>query len=305
VAARRSLTSHQGLAMPPRYVINSLTRQTIDTTVKFAANISVPCATVETAEAFADLASVPGNPGYASLTQTLTAATVNVALEVGGLTLSLGERFFLLLVTDNQERGGVYRLTRVATPILGWQAVRAGDFNSDQAIALGSHIYAINQGDLAGQFIALSNETQIVLDTTPIEAELAGTPNPAVGTSFSTAIAQSFTIAANDEDYVLPTLAAGDRRRVEVDIYGSNAGGTELFLQQSNLVAVRVGANSIGAETANPTFSFFNLAAFATLTVTYEPGALGVDLVRIDNAAQIENLFATVQITVWDTPITI
>ena len=43
--------------MPPRYVINSLTRQTIDTTVKFAPSISSPCATVEAAEGFASLAA--------------------------------------------------------------------------------------------------------------------------------------------------------------------------------------------------------------------------------------------------------
>jgi hypothetical protein len=291
--------------MPPRYVINSLTRQTIDTTVKFAPSISSPCATVETAEGFANLAAVPGNPLYVTASKTLEATIANTALVVGGVTLGLGERFFLVFGAANQSSGGVYALTKLAGGGNAWEAVRAADFNSDQAIVLGSHIYAINQGNLAGQFIALENKTQIVLDTTAIEASLAGTPNQAVGTSFLTETGQSFVIAGNAIPYALPTLQSGQRRRVEVNIYGSNNASSELFLQQSNLVAVNPSGTSIGQPaTPNPLFSFFNVLVFDDLAVTYLPGVGGDDSVLITNAAQIQDLFATVQITVWDTSIT-
>lgn len=304
MVARRSLTSHQGLAMPPRYVINSLTRQTIDTTVKFAPSISVPCATVETAGGFTSLAAVPGGPLYFPASKTLVAQTPDITLVVEGVTLGIGDRFFLVFGASNQSRGGVYALTKLAGGGNAWEAVRTSDFNSDQVIALGSHIYAINQGNLAGQFIALENKTQIVLDTTAIEANLAGTPNQAVGTSFLTEIGQSFPIAGNAIPYGLPTLQSGQRRRVEVNIYGANLGGTELFLQQSNLVALNKSGASIGQPaTPSPLFSFFNLAVFDDLAVTYLPGLDGSDSVLITNAGQPENLFATVQITVWDTSI--
>lgn len=292
--------------MPPRYVINSLTRQTLDTTVKFAANISVPCATVETADAFADLAAVPGNPQSAGV--KLEAQTANVALVVGGVTLGLGERFFLVFTAANQPSGGVYQLDRLAGVGVTWRAIRSGDFNSDQAIVLGSHIYAINQGDYAGQFVALENKSQIVLETTAIEANIVGAQptNQAVGTDYVTETGQVFNIAGTTTDYPLPQLQSGYRRRVEVDIYGSNAGvHDKLFLQQSNLVAVHFYANSIGATADNdPVFSFFDGATFGSLAVTYFPGVGGVDSVRIvSDVGLTTNLECTVQITAWDTPI--
>ena len=291
--------------MPPRYVINSLTRQTIDTTVKFDPSISSPCATVETADNFANLAAVPGSPLYDTASKTLEATIANTALVVGGVILGLGERFFLVFSGTNQERGGVYALTKLASVGNKWKAVRAADFNSDQAIVLGSHIYGITQGNSAGQIIALENKTQIVLDTTPIEITTVGAQplNQAVGTSFITQTTQQFLAAGTNQIYGLPQLFAGGRRRVEVNIYGADLGGLNLFLQQDNLTAYnKSGGSSIGlAATVSPTFG--NVGLFLVpLTVSYQAGMAGSDAIEISTGMGFAiDLTATVQITVWDT----
>lgn len=298
--------------MAPRYVLNSLTRQTIDTTIALDAAISSPSATVTTIGAYNDLTLVDGNPKYSPTLKKLVAQTAGVTLTVEGYTPAVGDLFFLAFAPGiDVTKGGVYELTVAAStsPDVAWQAKRATCFSSDQAIAIGSHVYAITAGVYAHQFVAIANKEKIVLDTTGIQVELGGSPptNEAVGSDYVNLFGQTFLGAGGPpSNYALPQLQSGNRRRVEVNIYGSNAAHDALFLEQDNFVALNSSGTSIGASaTNNPTFQYLGNVFGDGLTVTYEPGTGGFDQIRIESdAALTSDLECTVQMIIWDTSIT-
>ena len=162
--------------MPPRYVLNSPTRQTIDTTLNFDASISAPPGFVTTLGLYNALADIAAGTTYDPATKTI-ACSINGAIPaIGGASVTVGDRVALLFTNANKTSGGIYSVVSVGGLLKKWSMVRASDFNSTQAIAMASRSWIVNGvgAQLLNKTLYLTNNAQIVLDSTDIGFNYGG-----------------------------------------------------------------------------------------------------------------------------------
>ena len=162
--------------MPPRYVLNSPTRQTIDTTLSFDASISAPPGFVATVGGYNDLATIAAGTTYDPVTKTIACSNNGAIPAIGGASVTVGDRVALLFTNANKTSGGIYTVVSVGGFASKWSMVRASDFNSTQAIAMASRSWIVNGvgAQLLNKTLYLTNLTQIVLDSTDIGFNYGG-----------------------------------------------------------------------------------------------------------------------------------